>query len=229
MKLSSEPAENPPSAEINEIVETPKPFQSKPVEKPVDIPKLPEHLRKQGYEIDPANPEQAIRKVIKNGREIITTVELSSFEPRFTTSTDALMLLESKKENDPETELGGMHQVDWNSDSVMLLGKFRDKEQDIELALSLRDDDNLEKVCLSFPGKTLTGTAGTFTLRADASGYGIVRFNGNEYLRLIWATDRKRIIHAQFLQRTANEIKVVKSFSATEINRANSEKLERCK
>jgi hypothetical protein len=177
----------------------------------------------------PAPVEKSVQNQPNSGAFAKKMAE-GGFEPGPASAKTAMAFLESRKAENPSDEMSGMHPPDTDAgEGRMLLGKFMDEAAGIELITMLLPDDGVEHVCFRTPEVLFKASFGTYTLRSDASGYGIVKFNDVDYLRIIWSFDEKRIIHGQLLKIESGQTAVIKSFAAVEINRSSSVKFKYCK
>ena len=196
------------------------------------------HLLKQGFVKDLENPRQMIRKEIRAGKAVTIKVnkEDEGFEPRDITPNDALEILEHKKNENPNEEMLSMHSPNLAADDAsLILGKFRDEGNDLELVLAVRPPEAIESsgefACLISPklGLDFKPAVGKYIVRVDTQGYGVVKFNELISVRIMWSVDHKRVVHGQVLKIENGQFKIVYTFAAIEQNRISGIPLKYCK
>ena len=140
-----------------------------------------------------------------------------SFESHSASRLGAKELLDRKTDEDPDEEIKGMHHLDNRSgEGRMLLGKFLDEKNKIELFIALAGEDGADHVCLAGPAISFKKKSGSYILAVDASGYGIVKLSETEFLRLAWFIEERRMIMGQLFKIEKSQVKLIEEFSVSE-------------
>lgn len=194
-------------------------------------------LEKEGYIENPDDPYTMIKRVkTTDGKETTYVVpkdpdENESFEPTERTVKTAEETLESRRNENPESEIEEMHPLDESDrQSMMLTGMFRDDANDIELRFSKLYDisgrpQGKDKICFVAPklGYNMENNI-TGKVRTDGTGYGLLQLNSQLYIRVAWSFEKKRILHGELLKAENGETQIIKKFSAQE----NSKGMKYC-
>lgn len=207
------------------------------------VPKLEtleEKYLKQGFVQDPNNSNQMMKEQIgKDGKKIIFYVDKTEtgFEPDNRTVKNALEILVSKRNSDPYEEVRTLARINEdNINSAMLNGHFRDDSNDIDAIFSSVTDENgepseFDKACFIAPklGLNFGSSFDKYTVHTDETGYAIIQFSPNLFVRITWSYEGKRIIHGEVISIENGQSKNIKSFAAVQINRSRGEELKYCK
>ena len=203
----------------------------------VSIPEK-DPLQKMGFAPDSEIPGQMKKTVTVNGKVSVYSIASgSSFSPKDKSVAAAVELLDRRNSENPEEELLNLKPLDFkNDDEAMLSGKFRDDANDLEFRLSeVEPDSNVpasqDFICLMAPKLKLKmrSLSPKHLIRSDSTGYGVVRFEGGIYARLMWSFEDKRIIHGQIIKIDGNLPRVLLQFNAVEKSALRGEELEYCR
>ncbi len=220
---------------LNQEVET-KTTDSNNSEK---IETTEEKYLKQGYIQDPDNANQLMKKEIdKNGNERILYVNKhdDGFEPTRKTIKNAIEVLEMKRGLNPVEEISNLKPLDENlQENLMLMGNFRDAGNDLEIFFSPITDPNgtplgEDMVCFISPKLKINipKKPNQSILRADETGYAIVKFNDALYARFTWSYEKKRTLHGDILSLKNGAFHKTSSFVAEELSYSKGEVPKYC-
>ena len=201
---------------------------------------IEERLKKQGYIQDPNDENRLIKKIVgKNGKETIMYYDKNDkgFEPADKTIKNALETLEMKSELNPADEILTLRPFDLNlQENIMLSGHFRDEENDLEMSFSPMTDENgnplgQDFVCFISPKLKINIPKNNKSiLRADETGYAVVKLNDAFYARFTWSFEfkKKRTLHGVILNFKNGAFVKTNTFAAQEVHRSRGEVLKYC-
>ena len=200
-----------------------------------------EGLIREGFVEDPNKALVFYKKMKdKNGKEILQLVDLNSpldsFEPVERTVKEAKETLESKKDTFIADEFENLLRLDSrNENSTMLTGKFRDDKLDLEVRfapLETMDGEPIDrdKVCFIFKKLDINveHKAYPISIKADGTGYGVLRLPTGHYIRLVWSYEKVRALHGQIFKEINGQFEMLSEFTAEEIRHSRGEKLKYC-
>jgi hypothetical protein len=198
-----------------------------------------EKFKKQGFVQDPNNANQLMKKEVdKNGKERTLYVDKydEGFDPTRKTIKNAIETLETKNGLNPADEMAALRPLDANlQENLMLMGNFRDDENDLEIFFSPISDENgtplgKDRVCFISPKLKINiqKKEDKAIVRADETGYAVVKLNDILYARFAWSFEKKRTLHGDILNFKDGAFVKTNSFLAKEINISKGEKLKYC-
>jgi hypothetical protein len=225
-----------PDKEEENITNTPAPKEDAQV---VVEKKDPDaFLKEKGFQEDPNNPDQLIKKTYDpTGKPVTFYVQKNSvIETNNITEKSARETLESKRDLDPNFEYENMNSFDdKNGNDSLLSGSFKNEQHDIELKILMTyEDTNFSlfdgiSICFSAPQLNIEIPFGTkIDFKADGSGYGLAKLNDNIFLRLAWSMDPKRLMHGQIIKNSSSESKILLNFQINSVNSLEGKSLKRC-
>ncbi|MCC2678214.1 MAG: hypothetical protein K0R29_790 [Pseudobdellovibrio sp.] len=194
--------------------------------------KYQDKLFAQGYTEDPNEPYHFVKKTKKPDGKIVTHVMPKDpgdnvyFEPQERDQKIAEETLERKQELNPAEEIVSLKRLNDNDqNTMMMLGKFRDEANDLEIRfapVSDLENNPLEKdmTCLVSPKlklnfkKTLNGE-----VKSDDTGYALLKLNDETFARVAWSADSEgRKLHGHILVKKNGSFQMTKSFVAKEFH-----------
>lgn len=201
---------------------------------------IEERYKKQGFIQDPNNANQLMKKVVgKDGKESTMYVDKydEGFEPTRKTIKNALEILEMKSGLNPADEMSTLRPFDMNlQENLMLMGNFRDEENDLEIFFSPISDENgtplgEDMVCFISPKLKINipKRHNKAVLRADETGYAVVKLNDTLYARFTWSYEKKRTLHGDILNFKNGAFVKTNSFVAKGLNVEKGETQKYCK
>lgn len=197
-----------------------------------------EHYKKLGFVDDPENKNRLMKKIIgKDGKEINEYVDKydEGFEPTRKTIKNALEILETKNGLSPADEISNLRPFDLNlQENLMLCGYFRDEENDLEMFFSpVTDVDGnplgRDSICFVSPKLKINIPKNNKSiLRADETGYAVVKLNDALYARFTWSFEKNRTLQGEILNYKNGVFVKTNAFAAKAVNISKGETLKYC-
>ncbi len=200
---------------------------------------IEERFKKQGFVQDPNNANQLMKKEVgKDGKEKTMYVDKydEGFDPTRKTIKNALETLEMKSGQNPADEMSTLRPFDVNlQENLMLMGNFRDDENDLEIIFSPISDENgtplgEDMVCFISPKLKINiqKSHNKAVLRADETGYAVVKLNDALYARFTWSFEKKRTLHGDILNFKNGTFVKTNAFVAKEVSVSKGETQKYC-
>ena len=198
-----------------------------------------EKLTKLGFVPDPNNTNQLMKKEVSiNGKETTMYADkYDAFEPTNKTIKNTLETLEMKSRLNPEDEISNLRPFNMNmQENLMLMGSFRDDDNDLEMFFSpILDENNnstgQDRICFISPKLKINiqKRHNKAVLRTDDTGYAVVKLDDVSYARFAWSFEKTRILHGDILNFKNGTFVKTYSFAAKELHVLEGETQKYCK
>ena len=201
---------------------------------------LDEQYVQLGYGVDAENPGYLFKwHTKKNGEKVklYAPKGRGSIDPKQTTVRDALQTLASKKDLNPDEEISSLRRLDEKiQDNLMLFGTFRDEQNDLEIYLSTLTDEvgnslNKDLTCFYWPKLQIAFKKkldNGLEVRADETGYGILKLASTRFARVMWSYEKGRILHGEIWELLNGAYVKTNIFVANEIRPLDGDQVKYC-